>query len=87
MMSFAHTFGGRPDIARTYFEQSMRLSPREMFSEDYQLLYAFMHFATSDYPKCLQSAQMSHRGRPHHPYPIIMSLVAAGHLGDDEAQA
>ncbi len=83
MLSIAHAFGGRPEPALESVAHALRLSPREMFTEDYHLFQAFSYFAASQYQRCLQSAQISHRGRPHHPYPIIMSLVAAGLLEDN----
>lgn len=82
MLSISHAFGGRPEEALESVARAMRLSPREMFAEDYHLFYAFSHFVAGRYKLCLESAQISHRGRPHHPYPILMSLIAAGHLED-----
>lgn len=85
MLAITHAFGGRPADALASVDHAVRLSPREMFAADYHLFYAFAHFAAGDNRACLGYALQSHRARPKHPYPIIMSMIAAAHVGDDPA--
>lgn len=83
-LAITHAFGGRPEEALKTIDYAFRLSPREMFAEDLHLHYAFCHFAAGAYQDGLRHASISHRGRPYHPYPILMSMICAAHLDEKE---
>jgi tetratricopeptide (TPR) repeat protein len=87
LLGIAHAFGGRPAEALVCIDRAMRLSPRDTFLSDFELYYAFAHFAAQRYDEALRHAQRSHDMRPGHPYPLVMAAACAGQLGLTERAA
>ncbi len=87
LLGITHAFGGRPEEAIENVGYAVRLSPREMFAEDLHLHFAFCHFSASSYSDCLRHANLSYRGRPHHPYSILLAMICAAYIDEnDEAR-
>jgi TolB-like protein len=72
---------GRATAALECIDRAVRLSPRDMFREDFDLFYAFAHFAAAHYDRGLEFAQLAHAETPGHPFPVQIGCVCAAHLG------
>jgi tetratricopeptide (TPR) repeat protein len=62
----------------------VRLSPRDIFGEEFQLYYAFAHFQAGRYAEAASAAQVAIRERPGHAVPYIMAVAAYGLGGEAE---
>jgi adenylate cyclase len=87
LLGAAHAFGGRPDQAIECIDRGVRLSPRDIFGEEYQLYYAFAHFQAGRYAEAALAAQLAIQQRPGHPVLYIMAAASHGLAGElDKAQ-
>ena len=84
LLGAAHAFGGRPDQAIECIDRGVRLSPRDIFGDEYQLYYAFAHFQAGRYAEAAAAAQLAIQQRPGHPVPYIMAAASHGLAGDIE---
>jgi TolB-like protein/Flp pilus assembly protein TadD len=82
LLGAAHAFGGRPDEAIQCIDRGVRLSPRDIFGEEFQLYYAFAHFQAGRYAEAASAAQVAVRQRPGHAVPYIMAAAAYGLDGE-----
>ena len=60
----------------------MRLSPRDIFGDEYQLYYAFAHFQAGRYAEAAAAAHRAIQQRPGHPVPYVMAAAAHGLVGE-----
>jgi TolB-like protein len=87
LLGAAHAFGGRPDQAIECIDRGVRLSPRDIFGDEYQLYYAFAHFQAGRYAEAAAAAHRAIQQRPGHPVLYIMAAASSGLAGDtDKAQ-
>jgi len=84
LLGAAHAFGGRPDHAIECIDRGVRLSPRDIFGEEYQLYYAFAHFQAGRYAEAGAAAQLAIQQRPGHPVLYIMAAASYGLAGETE---
>jgi tetratricopeptide (TPR) repeat protein len=82
LLGAAHAFGGRPDQAIECIDRGVRLSPRDIFGEEYQLYYAFAHFQAGRYAEAASAAQLAIQQRPEHPVLYIMAAASYGLAGE-----
>jgi adenylate cyclase len=86
LLGAAHALGGRPEQAIECIDRGLRLSPRDIFGEEFQLYYAFAHFQAERYVEAASAAQMAIQQRPEHPVLYIMAAAAYG-LGNETDKA
>jgi adenylate cyclase len=60
----------------------VRLSPRDIFGEEYQLYYAFAHFQAGRYAEAASAAELAVQQRPEHPVLHIMAAASYGLAGE-----
>lgn len=84
LLGAAHAFGGRPAQAIEYIERAQRLSPRDIFTEEYQLFYSFAHFQAGRYAEAATAAERAIQLRPEHPALYIMAAASYGQAGEIE---
>ena len=81
----AHALGGNGDAAFEWIDKARRLSPRDIFHEEFDLHASFAHFQIGDYE---QGAEFAHRAsmpRPEHIFPHLIMACCHGHLGNTVA--
>jgi len=81
LLGASHALGGRPDIALECIDRAMRLSPRDIFGEEYHLYYAFTHFQAGRYTEAAVAAEQAIELRPAHPVLYIMATASHGLAG------
>ena len=81
MLGAAHAFGGRAEQAIECIDRGVRLSPRDIFGDEYQLYYAFAHFQAGRYVEAAAAAQLAIQMRPGHPVLYIMAGASYGLAG------
>jgi tetratricopeptide (TPR) repeat protein len=84
LLGAAHAFGGRPDQAIECIDRGVRLSPRDIFVEEYQLFYAFAHFQAGRYAEAAAAALLAIQQRPGHPVLYIMAAASYGLAGEPD---
>jgi tetratricopeptide (TPR) repeat protein len=84
LLGAAHALGGRSGQAIECIDRGLRLSPRDIFGEEFQLYYAFAHFQAGRYVEAASAAQLAVRQRPGHPVPYIMAAASYGLGGETE---
>jgi adenylate cyclase len=60
----------------------VRLSPRDIFGDEYQLFYAFAHFQAGRYAEAAAAALLAIQQRPGHPVPYLMAAASYGLAGE-----
>ena len=80
----AHALGGRGAEAFEWIEKARRLSPRDMFREEFDLHESFAHFQVADYEQGAVFAEKASVPRPEHIFPHLIVAACHGHLGNDE---
>jgi TolB-like protein len=81
LLGAAHALGGRPEQALPSIDRAVRLSPRDIFFDEFQLYYAFAHFQAARYAEAAAAAEQSFRRRPGHPVPCIIAAASYGLIG------
>lgn len=84
LLGAAHAFGGRPDQAIECIDRGVRLSPRDIFGDEYALYYAFVHFQAGRYGEAASAAHRAIQQRPGHPVPYIMAAASYGLAGETD---
>ena len=84
LLGAAHALGGRPDQAIDCIDRAVRLSPRDIFGDEYHLFYAFAHFQAGRYAEAAAAAERAIQQRPEHPVSYIMGAAAYGLAGEAE---
>jgi tetratricopeptide (TPR) repeat protein len=87
LLGAANAFGGRPEAAIECTDQAVQLSPRDTFSDDFQLYYAFAHFQAARYIEAASFAEKAIQLRPEHPNSHIMAASSYGLAGDEKKAA
>jgi adenylate cyclase len=82
LLGAAHALAGRPDPAIECIDRGVRLSPRDIFGEEYQLYYAFAHFQAGRYAAAASAVQLAIQQRPEHPVLYIMAAASNGLAGE-----
>jgi adenylate cyclase len=82
LLGAAHAFGGRPDQAIECIDRGVRLSPRDIFGEEYDLYYAFAHFQAGRYVEAAADARRAIQQRPEHPTLHMMAAASYGLAGE-----
>jgi TolB-like protein/Flp pilus assembly protein TadD len=82
LLGAAHALGGRPEQAIPSIDRAVRLSPRDIFLDEFQLYYAFAHFQAARYAEAALAAEQSFRRRPGHPVPCIIAAASYGLSGE-----
>jgi len=81
LLGAAHALGGRPEQAIPCVDRGVRLSPCDIFGDEYQLYYAFAHFQGGRYADAIAAAQRAIQQRPGHPMTYIMAVASYGLAG------
>jgi TolB-like protein len=84
LLGAAHAFGGRPDQAIECIDRGVRLSPRDIFGDEYALYYAFVHFQAGRHGEAASAAHRAIQQRPGHPVPYIMAAASYGLAGETD---
>jgi TolB-like protein len=84
LLGAAHALGGRPDEAIPCIDRGVRLSPRDIFGEEFQLYYAFAHFQAERYGQAAAAAQVAVGERPGHAVPYLIAVAAYALGGEPE---
>ena len=87
LLGAAHAFGGRPDQAIECIDRGVRLSPRDIFGDEYQLYYAFAHFQAGRYAEAAAAAHRAIQQRPEHPVLYVMAAASHGLAGEIDQAA
>lgn len=88
LLGAAHAFGGRPDQAIESIDHGVRLSPRDIFGDEYELYYAFAHFQAGRYGEAASASHRAIQQRPEHPVLYIMAASSHGLAGEiDKAKS
>ena len=80
----AYALGGRGTEAFEWIEKARRLSPRDMFREDFDLHESFAHFQVADYEQGAVFAAKASVPRPDHIFPHLIVATCHSHLGNDQ---
>jgi len=83
----AYALIGQGDKSIEWIEKARRLSPRDMFREEFDVHACFAYFQTADYEKAADYAARASMPRPDHVYPHLIRAASFGHLGQLEAAA
>jgi TolB-like protein/class 3 adenylate cyclase len=84
LLGSAHSAGGRPAQAIECIDRGVRLSPRDIFGDEYHLYYAFAHFQAGRYAEAASAALLAIQQRPDHPVLYIMAAASCGLGGETE---
>ena len=84
LLGAAHALGGRSEQAIESIDRAVRLSPRDIFWDEFRLYYSFAHFQAGRYADAASAAELAIRLRPGHPVPCIMATAAYGLGGETE---
>jgi Flp pilus assembly protein TadD len=84
LLGSVHAMGGRSDQAIACIDRGVRLSPRDIFGDEYQLFYAFAHFQAGRYAEAASAAQRAIQQRPGHPVLYIMAAASYGLAGETD---
>jgi len=84
LLGAAHAFGGQSDQAIECIDRAVRLSPRDIFGEEYELYYAFAHFQAGSYVEAASAAHRAIQQRPEHPTLYIMAAASYGLAGETD---
>jgi adenylate cyclase len=88
LLGAAYAFGGRPDQAIESIDHGVRLSPHDIFGDEYELYYAFAHFQAGRYGEAASAAHRAIQQRPEHPVLYIMEAASHGLAGEiDKAKS
>ncbi len=84
-MGAAYALTGDGDKAFEWIEKARRLSPRDMFKEEFDVHTCFAYFQIADYENACKFASKAMLPRPEHVYPRLILAASHAHLGNDTA--
>ena len=84
LLGCAHAAGGRPEQAIECIDRGVRLSPRDIFGDEYHLYYAFAYFQAGRYAEAASAALLGIQQRPDHPVLYIMAAASCGLGGETD---
>ena len=73
---------GRGQDGLGSIQLAMRLSPRDIWFEEFELHYAFAQFQIANYGEAAAYAERASLPQPGHVYPQLLLMASYGHLGD-----
>ncbi len=73
---------GDGDAAIAAVDRAVRLSPRDLLRDEFDLFYAFAHFQKGDYARAADFAASAASLRPGHAYPYRMLAASSALAGD-----
>tara|TARA_R110002095_G_scaffold129283_1_gene112091 strand:+ start:285 stop:2015 length:1731 start_codon:yes stop_codon:yes gene_type:complete len=76
MFGASLALAGRAEDALPCIDRAMRLSPRDIFSEEYHLYYAFAYFVLGKYKEAAASAERAILLRPGHPSIYVIATAS-----------
>ncbi|MGH8474708.1 MAG: adenylate/guanylate cyclase domain-containing protein [Methylococcales bacterium] len=87
LLGATHALGGRPNLAIECIDRGVRLSPRDIFADEYHLFYSFAYFQAERYTEAAAAAQQAIQLRREHPALYIMAAASQGLAGElDQAR-
>jgi len=84
LLGASHALGGRPDQAIECINRGVRLSPRDIFGDEYALYYAFTYFQAGRYGEAAAAADRAIQLRPGHPTLYMMAAASYGLAGETD---
>jgi tetratricopeptide (TPR) repeat protein len=84
LLGAAHALGGRPDQAIDCIDRGVRLSPRDIFGDEYALYYAFANFQAGRYGDAVAAALRAIQLRSEHPTLYIMAAASYALAGETD---
>ena len=84
LLGLSHALFGQGAEGIIEIDQAVRLSPRDIWREAFDLHYAFAHFQCADYPEAGKWATNASLPRPGHIYPLLLKAASFGLLGEIE---
>jgi TolB-like protein len=85
-MGAAHSASGDGKSAVAMIDRAVRLSPRDLLRDEFELFYAFAHFQMGNYSEAATFAASAISLRPGHAYPYRV-LAASSALAGDRKRA
>jgi adenylate cyclase len=73
---------GDGDAALAAIDRAVRLSPRDLLHDEFDLFYAFAQFQKGDYARAAEFAASAASLRPGHAYPYRMLAASSALVGD-----
>jgi adenylate cyclase len=73
---------GNGDDALATIDRAVRLSPRDLLRDEFDLFYAFAHFQRGDYARAADFAASAASLRPGHAYPYRILAASSALVGD-----
>jgi adenylate cyclase len=90
--AIAHSFlgaglalSGHGEQAFEWIEKARRLSPRDIFRDEFDVHTSMAYFQIGNYEKAAEFAAKASLPRPEHVYPHLILAASYGHLGAFEA--
>jgi tetratricopeptide (TPR) repeat protein len=83
-LGVTYALTGRGNEAFQHIERARRLSPRDIFRDEFDLHTCMAYFQIADYRKAAEYAASALLARPEHVYPHMMRASSFGHLGETE---
>jgi TolB-like protein/class 3 adenylate cyclase/Tfp pilus assembly protein PilF len=83
-LGVVYALTGRGNEAFPHIERARRLSPRDIFRDEFDLHSSMANFQIADYRKAAEYAANALLARPEHVYPHMMRASSFGHLGETE---
>ena len=81
-LGVAYALTGQGDKAFEWIEKARRLSPRDIFRDEFELHTCMAFFQIGDYRKAAEYGAKASMPRPEHVYPHLMIATCYGHLGE-----
>jgi tetratricopeptide (TPR) repeat protein len=89
-MGAAHALTGDGASAFKWIEKARKLSPRDMFKEEFDVHTSYAYFQIGDYQNAYAYGLKAMLPHPEHVYPRLLMATSLAHLGNlvaAEAQA
>lgn len=80
-MGAAYALSGRGEKSLEWIENARRLSPRDMFKEEFDVHTSYAYFQLSDYANACKYASKATLPRPDHVYPRLILATSLAHRG------
>lgn len=84
-LGVAYALTGRGPQAFEWIEKARRLSPRDIFRDEFELHTSVAYFQIADYRKAAEFAAKASMPRPEHVYPRLVLAASYAHLGERDA--
>ncbi len=81
----AHTCNGNGVEGMEWIDKARRLSPRDIFRDEFDLHASFAQFQAANYEQAAMFAVRSSMPRPEHVYPHLIAAASHAHCGNAEA--